>query len=340
MMIQRVRLASMAVVLAATACMSDQPTGPMANAKKINPPATPLPLTDSIRVSPLTVPAGTPATGIITLKSPAPAGGIVIQLSTNLPLTITLPASVTAAAGAKIVTFPIQTFIGFPNSTTTPRVDAAFNGIVIGTGINVVTGAPTSPPPLSIASVVLSPSTVVGGNPVQGTINLNAAAPAGGAFVSLQSTNTAVATTPASVTIAAGAKSATFSIATVAVSTTSIANIAGGFAGGFLTTSLNVTPPVTGPLGVPSLASPAADSRFAPGTNITFDWSDVANAASYTIQISNNSNFSSTIVSQDVVDSQLATATLPTQTMWWRVRANSPSGTGGAFSASRRFEVK
>ena len=173
-----------------------------------------------------------------------------------------------------------------------------------------------------------------------GTINLNAAAPAGGALVSLQSTNTAVATTPASVTIAAGAKSASFSIATVDVGTTSIANIAGGFAGGFLTTSLNVTPPVTGPLGVPSLVSPAADSRFAPGTSITFDWSDVVGAASYTIQVADNSNFSTTIVSQDVAASQLATSTLPTKTMWWRVRANSPFGTAGAFSASRRFEVK
>ena len=255
-MIQRVRLSAIAVLLAATACMSDQPTGPMANAKKVNPPATPLPLTDSIRVSPLTVPAGSPATGIITLKSPAPAGGIVIQLFTNLPLTATLPATVTAPAGAKIVTFPIETFVGFPNSTTTPRIDANINGVLIGTGVNVVTGASTTPPALAIASVVLSPATVVGGNTVQGTINLNAAAPAGGALVSLQSTNTAVG------------------------------------------------------------------------------------AASYTIQIADNSNFSSTIVSQDVAASQFATSALPTKTMWWRVRANSPSGTAGSFSASRRFEVK
>jgi hypothetical protein len=340
MMILRVRLATIALLLAATACMSDQPTAPMASAKNVNPPATPLPLTDSIRVSPLTVPAGAPATGIITLKTPAPAGGLVIQLFSSIQLTATLPATVTAPAGAKIVTFPIQTFIGFPNSTTTPRIDALVNGILIGTGVNVVTGAPTSPPPLAIASVVLSPSTVVGGNPVQGTINLNAAAPAGGAFVSLQSTNTAFATTPTGVTIAAGAKSASFSIATVPVTTTGITNIAGGFAGGFLATSLNVTPPVTGPIAVPTLASPAADSRVAPGTNITFDWNDVAGAVSYDIQISDNSNFSSTIVSQTVAASQFATSTLPTKTMWWRVRATSSSGTTTAFSAPRRFEVK
>jgi hypothetical protein len=339
MKIQRVRLGSAIAILALSACMSDQmPTGPMMNAKTLPPP--PPPTANTITVSPTFIPAGSTATGTIKLLHPAPAGGLVIPLSTDLPLTITLPANATAPAGATTVTFPIVSHVGFPNTTTTAPVQAFIDGLWIETGANVVTGAVTSPPPLAIASVVLSPSTVVGGNAVQGTINLNAAAPAGGALVTLQSTNTAVATTPASVTIAAGAKSATFSIATVAVTTTSIANIAGGFAGGFLTTSLNVTPPVTGPLATPSLASPAADAKFAPGTNITFDWSDAAGAASYTIQIADNSNFSSPLVSQDVAASQLATSTLPTKTMWWRVRANSPSGTAGSFSSSRRFEVK
>jgi hypothetical protein len=94
-------------------------------------------------------------------------------------------------------------------------------------------------------------------------------------------------------------------------------------------------------LPAPVLLSPAADARFAPGTDITFDWTDVAGAASYTIQIDDSNSFPSPlIVDQTVAASQFSTSTLPTKTMWFRARANSPSGNPGNWSAVRRFEVK
>jgi hypothetical protein len=86
--------------------------------------------------------------------------------------------------------------------------------------------------------------------------------------------------------------------------------------------------------------SPAADARFAPGANITFDWSDVSGAANYTIQISDQTSFSPLIVNQTLTPSQFSSSTLPLKTMWWRVRANNASGTPGTWSAARRFEVK
>jgi hypothetical protein len=79
---------------------------------------------------------------------------------------------------------------------------------------------------------------------------------------------------------------------------------------------------------------------FAPGTNITFNWSDVSGAANYTIQIDDQNTFSSPIVNQNVTASQFSTSTLPTLTMWWRARANNASGNAGTWSAARRFEVK
>jgi hypothetical protein len=88
------------------------------------------------------------------------------------------------------------------------------------------------------------------------------------------------------------------------------------------------------------LISPAADVRFAPGTNIAFDWSDVAGAVSYTIQIDDRDTFPlPLIVDQTVTTSQFSTNTLPTLTMWWRVRANGIGGPG-QWSATRRFEIK
>jgi hypothetical protein len=64
-----------------------------------------------------------------------------------------------------------------------------------------------------LSSLSLSPSTVNEGGSSTGTVRLTAAAPAGGAVVTLSSDN-AVAKVPAAVTIPAGATSATFTVTT------------------------------------------------------------------------------------------------------------------------------
>ncbi|MHC9541403.1 MAG: hypothetical protein AB9903_18015 [Vulcanimicrobiota bacterium] len=69
------------------------------------------------------------------------------------------------------------------------------------------------------------PAQVMGGNNASGTINIDQAAPAGGATVSLSSSNTAWATVPDMVTIPEGASSASFTITTKPVTTDSTATI-------------------------------------------------------------------------------------------------------------------
>ena len=96
-----------------------------------------------------------------------------------------------------------------------------------------------------------------------------------------------------------------------------------------------------GTLPAPSLIRPTSDARFSPGQTITFDWSDVNGAASYQLQIDNSESFSAPLtLSQTTTASPFATNSLPIQRMWWRVRAVSASGTPGAWSSIRRFEVK
>src|SRR6185437_13580720 len=56
----------------------------------------------------------------------------------------------------------------------------------------------------TLQSVSLNPTSVVGGNTSQGTVTLSGTAPAGGAVVTLTSSNTGVATVPARVTVAWG----------------------------------------------------------------------------------------------------------------------------------------
>jgi hypothetical protein len=100
-------------------------------------------------------------------------------------------------------------------------------------------------------------------------------------------------------------------------------------------------PPPATTLPAPTLISPANDARFPPGSTITFDWSDVSGAASYTIQIDDTESFAAPlIVNQTTTTSQFTTSTLPTTRMWWRVRANDANGSPGAWSAVRRFEIK
>ena len=61
---------------------------------------------------------------------------------------------------------------------------------------------------------MLSPPSVAGGNPSAGTVTLPSPAPAGGIAVALSSHDTRGATGPGSVTVPAGATSASFTINT------------------------------------------------------------------------------------------------------------------------------
>ena len=206
-------------------------------------------------------------------------------------------------------------------------------------------GTVSTPSPASLSAVSVSPSSVVGGNTTTGTITLTSAAPSGGALVSLSSANPSVAAVPSSVTVAAGTSSVTFSVTTSAVTANTAVTITATYAGVSRTTTLTVTPastnpPSSDPLPAPSLISPAADARFSPGASITFDWTDVSGASSYTIQIDDSDTFASPLVNQSTTASQFTTNTLPTIRMWFRVRANSSSGTPGSWSPARRFEVK
>ena len=72
-------------------------------------------------------------------------------------------------------------------------------------------------PPVALVGVSVNPAAVTGGADSTGTVTLSAAAPAGGAVVALTSSNTNAATVPASVTVAAGATTATFAVTTKSV---------------------------------------------------------------------------------------------------------------------------
>ena len=82
---------------------------------------------------------------------------------------------------------------------------------------------------VSLSSMLVSPYSVTGGANAQGTAFLTGPAPVGGAVVTLSSSNRAAAAVPASVTVPAGATSATFPITTSTVTTSTAVVISGNY---------------------------------------------------------------------------------------------------------------
>ena len=100
----------------------------------------------------------------------------------------------------------------------------------------------------SLTSMTVKPTDVVGGASSVGTVTLDAAAPAGGAWVVLTNHAPAVATVPGVVTVLEGETSAFFHIATGAVSSMSSVTVDAMYAGVTRTATVTVTPrePVRG----------------------------------------------------------------------------------------------
>jgi hypothetical protein len=98
--------------------------------------------------------------------------------------------------------------------------------------------------------------------------------------------------------------------------------------------SLTVTPPPAP--AAPTLVSPANAATVA--QPVTLDWNDVANAASYEVQVDDTQTISAPFVANPTVTvSQATLSGLPAQQLWWRVRARNSAGVFGPFSATRRF---
>src|SRR6185312_17034188 len=83
----------------------------------------------------------------------------------------------------------------------------------------------------TLASMTLNPATLTGGANSTGKVTLSAAAPAGGAVVALTSNKPNVATVLPSVTVAAGATTATFTVATNTLTVGTVAIITSTYDG-------------------------------------------------------------------------------------------------------------
>ena len=189
----------------------------------------------------------------VMLDNPAPAGGSVVSISTDIPqvnmpaMTITVPAGKTDATISNIATGPV------PNNGggSVGIIGDLFAGFANDRELNSFGILPI------LYGMSLSNESVVGGTSVNATVTLQSAAPTGGTTVRLVSSDPNIVRPPATVFIPAGATDVDFTIPTRAVSVaTRVVIETGTDVDGYRApqTWLTVTPPGSPPP-PPSLSS-------------------------------------------------------------------------------------
>jgi hypothetical protein len=204
----------------------------------------------SVSLNPASVIGGNTSTGTVTLTAAAPDGGAVVALVSSSSVA-SVPASVTVAAGATSADFTVSTSPVVVGASTSVWISGTYGGARSYASLTVT-------PAANLSSFTLDPTSVRGGTASIGTVTLSAPAPAGGAEVPLSSSNAAVAPVPASVTVPAGATSASFTVSTSPVTaSTSVTIGAANYS-----TLLTVTPTT-----IPSSLSLTPLSVIAGGTS-------------------------------------------------------------------------
>jgi len=202
----------------------------------------------SVAMTPNAVVGGVSSTGRVTLNGPAGPDGAVVTLVSSSPK-VTVPATITVAAGATSATFTASTATVPSNISATVR--ATFNG-------TTVTGTLTVQAPKPSA-VAYNPVVLTGGKSGVGTVTLNGRAPAGGFEVLLAADN-GIFTIPASVTVAEGALSATFPVSALVVDTDTVVTTTATANGTTVTKTITVAAPVLYTVTVASMLNGGAST--------------------------------------------------------------------------------
>jgi len=188
------------------------------------------PTLTSLTCSPATVFTPGSASCTMNISAPAPAGATAEIVSNNAVLTV--PHLVTIPAGASSIGF---------TASAAPVNDDLRPVLTAYLFESTTSYTLTLMPSVTLSSLNCSPSSVIGSNPASCTVALTAAAPDGGALVNLTD-NSGSVSVPASVSIPAGATSATFSASTSPVSATQAAVMTATVNSQSVTATISVLP--------------------------------------------------------------------------------------------------
>ncbi len=169
-----------------------------------------------LTVNPSTIGGAQETRGTITLTSPAPPGGWVVNLSDEYPNAVTLPSTLVVPAGATSAGFNLRVIEQFPN-TFICDVYASDGHSAKQVSLTVVGD--------SLTGMTFNPSSVVGGSSSTGTVTLKSPAPTGGWLVYIYTEYPSAVDVPEVVLVPAGQTTATFPVATTPTSFTYVCGV-------------------------------------------------------------------------------------------------------------------
>ncbi len=228
-----IRLRPKFVCLAVLAACSLLAQGAFAAAKSHGPEL------DEVKIAPHAVVGGSPTavTGTVKLEDAVPTGGVTITLGSSDTTVVTVPSSVTIAAGAKSADFAISTLQVSKESEI--KITATLGTKHRCEELEVR--------PFEVKDFSFNPSTIKGGSiftgfqPSVGTITINAPAGAAGVVVQLTS-DTAGTSAKNSVTIPAGSTSVNFSLIANSVPKTTAVKFTAAIGHSHKSAILTITP--------------------------------------------------------------------------------------------------
>jgi hypothetical protein len=269
------------------------------------------------------------AFGIVQLTTPAPAGGESILLSSTSPSVATLPSSVTVPAGQAQASFRIQ-----------PEQVLQASNVVLSAALNDQTGtAPLTVDPARLNQVFIEsneklgghslPNLFSGGTSLVGSMLFDGNAP-GGTIISMASSSHA-ASVPTRLT--ATGQGVSFTITTREVTTSTPVVLTATWRDRTVSVKMTLQPP-------PTLAAPAPGASFSAGHVVIFRW-HTSHGLSSQLQVADNPAFKNPIIDFDTDTAQAwAVTSLPSGTMYWRVRGVDIYGNEGPPPAARTFAVQ
>jgi hypothetical protein len=199
----------------------------------------------SVTASPSSVVGGNTSQITVTLANgaTAPSGGYSFKVASS-SATVSVPSTVSIARGGSSVSFNATT----RSVTREQSVTISVSNNQLGSRQVVLTVTPPQAPPpptITLSAVSVNPASVTGGNSAQGSVTLSG--PASAATVINLASSNAAASLPASVTIAAGASSASFNINTATVAATTSVTISATLNATTRTTTLTLNPQAAPP---------------------------------------------------------------------------------------------
>lgn len=205
------------------------------------------PLISSLQCAAPTLASNASTSCTVTLTSAAPTGGASVAIAGAIPNVLTLPASVTVPATATTASFTATT--SAISSAQTATVTASLNGSSESATLSLTV-------PVLVSSLQCAAATLTSNTSTSCTVTLSGAAPTGGISITISGAIPNLLTLPASVTVPAGATTASFTASAGTISSTQATTI---------TASLNSSSKAAASL---SLTAPEAISSITCGASV------------------------------------------------------------------------